>query len=113
MGRNGHQKLAAGAKHSADLSECPEIVVEMLDNIESGHKVKRRIGEWELLEGAYLNVGQAALATVAHGFFIDVDPLGLPISRQMGEHRSGPASDVEDPPLLPVARPQVPVQELQ
>jgi hypothetical protein len=113
MGRNGHQKLAARAKHPTYLSESGEIVVEMLDNIERGHKVKRRIGEWELLERAYLNIGQAALATVPHGFFIDVDPLGLPISRQVGQHRSGPASNVEDPPLLPVARAEVPVQDLQ
>jgi len=80
------------------LSEGRDIVVQVLEHIEGSNQINRAGGEGQFLCCAQTNIDQSTLVTIPNGFLIDVDALRFAICGEVGQHRSGSATNVEDPP---------------
>jgi hypothetical protein len=97
MSWHRHEKMAARAEHPAHLSKGRGVVIEVFDHVKSCDQVKRVLRKRQIGRLTQGNVDQASLAAVPHGFFVDVDALNLSKCGEVGQHRPGPATDVEDP----------------
>jgi hypothetical protein len=105
--------MPAGSKHPAHLAKRGDVVVKVFDHIKRRDQVKGPIPERQRRGLAQPNISQAALDAVPNRFFIDIHALRLSERGEMDEHRSGPTTNVEDPPLVCGPLTEVSVEDLQ
>ena len=96
VGRYGDDERAARTRDPPQLAQRAPVVRGVLDDVEAGDEVERRIGEGHALDCAAAR-RMAAEARRGHGAGVGVDPDHHPASAQVVEHASRSAARIEDP----------------
>jgi hypothetical protein len=83
----------------------------MLDDVEGRHEVECFLFKRQAVGARLGHLLQPAVVAIANRFEVHIDTLRISVGRQVGQHRSCAAADIEDPAPVGSVRAEVPVED--
>ncbi len=97
VGGHGDQQPAAGARHPPQLDERGDVVGDVLDHVQAGDEVKRRVLPGKLLQPADAHLAQAAPTGQLGRVGVELDPAHLAaVVDKLHQGAARAAAGVED-----------------